>query len=68
MEKLNKREVEVLREYAAQSMNAKKAAEKLYMSAPNVHHVLNRVKAKTGKDPKNMRQLIELVEEAGKDA
>ncbi len=62
--RLTEREIEVLRAYAACGMRAARAAKRLYMSAPNVHHILRQIRERTRIDPKDVWGLTRLLKEA----
>lgn len=51
----------VIQVYAEESMNANKAAEKLYMHRNTVAYHLDMVKKETGLDPRNFYDLVELL-------
>ena len=62
-ERLNKTEKEIILAFARNDMRVTYAEKELYMSAGSVCYHMKKIKEKTGLNPKNFYELIELVKE-----
>lgn len=54
---MTKQQVEIILAYAESDMNAVAAGKKIYMSAANVSHHLNRIREQMGWNPKRFYDL-----------
>lgn len=62
MKNLTESDLLVLRGYANNNMNALQTAHNIFFSKRVVYYHLNAIKHKTGKDPRNFWELLELLE------
>lgn len=58
---MNPFEIEVIRAYAACEMNASKTAKMLFVHMNTVHYQLDKIKKKTGLNPRTFSGLTELL-------
>ena len=59
--KLNEDDINVLRSYAKNNMNANKTAKEVFYATNSVHRCLDKIHIITGKNPRNFYELHELI-------